>query len=353
MLNRSHAPSSRSHTPSSRSHRGAAFGVGLTALSLAACDQTPTLPETAADPPQVVLPPSFARVDVGVPSRPPNGVTFADFSEIDRELAAAGLDVRLGVVEYLTLAESDEQGLTVFTFNRGNKQLVFDWVSGDPRRGGGTNITYMVDEGEGAATGGLTNGETEPAIDRAMGTWNSVQCSGADLSVDKLPWNGIDLGVVQLILGFGGTTVVFVDLSHAGWLPKAFFSAPPFFPPDGGDFILAATFTFGFIDGSGNFTDINGDRKLDAALREIYYNNNFPWGIDTGFPIDVETVVLHESGHGLSQAHFGFIFVTDANGTLHFAPRAVMNAAYSGVQQAPTGTDSGGHCSIWGNWPNN
>ncbi len=36
-----------------------------------------------------------------------------------------------------------------------------------------------------------------------------------------------------------------------------------------------------------------------------------------------------------------------------FTVVAVMNAAYSGVQQGLAGTDSAGHCSIWGSWPNN
>ncbi|MGH7542224.1 MAG: hypothetical protein ACRELC_14620, partial [Gemmatimonadota bacterium] len=70
-------------------------------------------------------------------------------------------------------------------------------------------------------------------------------------------------------------------------------------------------------------------------------------------PFDVETVAAHEVGHGLSQAHFGEAFFTLANGRLHFAPRALMNTAYSGIQQALSGTDRGGHCSLWGDWPNN
>jgi hypothetical protein len=57
-------------------------------------------------------------------------------------------------------------------------------------------------------------------------------------------------------------------------------------------------------------------------------------------------------GHGLSQDHFGKIFRTK-NGKLHFAPLAVMNAVYYDVQQELKGTDVGGHCSIWGSWPNN
>jgi hypothetical protein len=38
---------------------------------------------------------------------------------------------------------------------------------------------------------------------------------------------------------------------------------------------------------------------------------------------------------------------------LHFAPRAVMNAAYSGIQTEIDGSDKGGHCSNWASWPNN
>jgi hypothetical protein len=57
-------------------------------------------------------------------------------------------------------------------------------------------------------------------------------------------------------------------------------------------------------------------------------------------------------GHGLSQQHFGSAF-RKANFGIQFNPRAVMNASYSGVQRDLAGTDLAGHCSIWGNWPNN
>jgi hypothetical protein len=44
---------------------------------------------------------------------------------------------------------------------------------------------------------------------------------------------------------------------------------------------------------------------------------------------------------------------TDKNGKFHFAPRAVMNAGYTSVQQHLTGSDLAGHCSIWAAWPYN
>src|SRR5690606_30507576 len=95
--------------------------------------------------------------------------------------------------------------------------------------------------------------------------------------------------------------------------------------------------------------DTNNDGRTDAAWREIYYNDAFLWR--DGSTDAVDTIALHEAGHGLSHAHFGQASVTNANGKLHPAPRAVMNAAYSGVQTNISGTDNGGHCSNWGSWP--
>ena len=109
-----------------------------------------------------------------------------------------------------------------------------------------------------------------------------------------------------------------------------------------------------FIDENGDPTDIDHDGKPDVAFREIYYNDGFFWGINaTAYPVfDVQTVALHEAGHGLSQNHFGKAFLTLKNGKIHFSPRTVMNAAYSGLQQKLTGTDKAGHSSIWSSWPN-
>lgn len=115
----------------------------------------------------------------------------------------------------------------------------------------------------------------------------------------------------------------------------------------GSEFILGVTFTFVLEDEDGNLIDTNQDGRLDVALREIYYNDNFPWS-DDGTGIDVETVALHEMGHGLSQAHFGKGFIKK-NGDIQFAPRAVMNATYLGIQTSISGTDLGGHCSNWAN----
>jgi hypothetical protein len=257
---------------------------------------------------------------------------------LNAELEASGAIYSLGAIEYFTTNDSNEVGQTIL-FNNRAKQLGAHFVPGDPRRGGRTNITYLVDQAEGAIDG-LTVAQTTAAIDRAMATWNGVNCS--TIPITKLSdMQGVDIGRIETLLGQPGGPFFLADITHAGWLPSGVL----------GNNVLAATFTFVFVSAPGVPSDIDNNGKTDVAFREILYNDRFLWAINSN--IDIETVALHEVGHGLSQGHFGKAFRTDANGKVHFAPLAVMNAAYTGVQQSPAGTDNGGHCSIWGSWPNN
>jgi hypothetical protein len=266
---------------------------------------------------------------------------------MNEHLEAEGMAVRVAMAEWITDAESGAVGQTVYANDRGNKQLGHDWVPGDPNRGGRTNITYLVDEVDGATGSGLSDTDTEAAIDRAMNTWEGVRCSTIPLA--KVEDFGIDWGYVQWLFGFGGLPGWLADVTHGGWLPGPFFDL---LLPGGSNFILGVTFTFIWIDpATGNPADMDNNGKTDVAFREIYYNDAFFWAINDTY--DVETVALHEAGHGLSQAHFGKIFRTLRNGKLHFAPRALMNASYSGIQQTVMHTDLGGHCSNWAEWPNN
>lgn len=211
--------------------------------------------------------------------------------------------------------DQEDMGGTIFFNDRGNKQIPIQWVPGDPRRNGRTNIKYATDIDFFAP---LPAGPVDGAIDRAMATWNSVACSQG-LAVEKTSIFDPDF-----------------DIVHAGLAPL-------------GGTTLAATFIFVWLDANGP-TDIDGDGNLDYAFAVILYTSQVPWAIDADF--DIQTVALHEAGHGLGQNHFGKGFLSP-NGKLHLAPRAVMNATYSGVQQELTGTDNGGHCSMWGSWPNN
>ena len=246
--------------------------------------------------------------------------------------------------EYLTSEESGQVGRTIFFRNVGNKQLTADFVPGlalDDT----DNVSFYVDENRPSADLPVT--ATTGAIVSAMQTWDGVTCS--DLGMFQVPSNpSITTGFVSAFLGFGGSLDYTADVLHAGWHSAAFFDA---IQPGGSTFILGVTYTIIFTDEVGNPTDLDNNGKLDVAWRETYYNDAFAWNIGSRY--DVETVALHEAGHGLSQAHFGTAFLDSGQGQLHFSPRAVMNAAYSGIQNSIDQTDIAGHCSNWANWNNN
>lgn len=270
--------------------------------------------------------------------------TRATFDAINSTLADRGL--MISSIEWITDGASDEIGQTIFFNDVGNKMLPHDFVPGDPRSGGFTEIFNLTDLIDAATASGLTPLETTAAIERALDTWDSVPCSAIPITnIGGVPF---DLGVVQNIFGFGGNPDAFAHMTHAGWLPGAFFDV---IEPGGSGFILGVTFTFIWLDG-GLPTDIDNNGDIDVAFREIYYNDAFSWADDGVGHFDVETVALHESGHGLSQGHFGKAFRTNRNGKLHFSPRAVMNASYSGIQTSIAKSDKAGHCANWAQWPN-
>lgn len=249
--------------------------------------------------------------------------------------AEAGVELPDGVevtplgFSWIGHLDGETVGTEVFFNDRGNKQLPLQWVPNDPRRGGRDDIGYAFIETTPSfyEAFDVTAAQTFAAIDRAMATWADQSCSKG-LTIPK--------GTFQEWLDFES------DVLHDG-----------FFPTLGPD-VIGVTSPFIFTEG-GVPTDIDNDGALDYAFAIISYSAEFPWGIDTNvFPfIDLETVALHEMGHGLGQAHFGKAFETLANGKVHFAPRSLMNAGYSGLQQSLSGTDRGGHCSMYGSWPNN
>jgi hypothetical protein len=320
------------------------FALGALLL-IAACNEDPS--PTAQSPAAPVSLATRKAINTG-------GSAVVLLQRTNAVLAARGSKYRVDHAEWVTRGDADEAGQIVFANDRGNKQLDFQFVPNDPRRGEGTEITYLVDQSDGATHTGtpLTNAQTEAAIDREMNTWETTTtCS--NIPIIKVAENGADPDIMDGIV-FNDPSLIgtpFADITHAGWYPAEFFDA---LAPNGSQFILGVTFTFFLSDDGVNPTDINHDGKGDAAFRETYYNDAFEWGIDTdnSTAIDVETVALHESGHGLSQAHFGKIFGTLSNLRLHFAPQAVMNAAVSTQKHSLLGSDNAGHCSIWGNWPN-
>ena len=261
--------------------------------------------------------------------------------DANARLAAAGLQIRAEAIEFFTVGGGRPS-------NRIHQQE-FRWVANDPRRiADGTNITYLVDQSDGATASGLTSAQTEAAIDRALDTWQAESCL-RKVNLVKRSDAGADPDIFDSFFGFGGFGDPFLaDIVNAGWLPRAFFELVG--GPGGGRGILAFSVTFIFTDDDGNPTDINGDNYLDTALNEVYYNNTFgqagtdrvgnPWGINVALPgIDVETVALHENGHSLELGHFGP------------PPAAVMNPVYAGIRHDPKPSDHAGMCAVWASWP--
>jgi len=307
--------------------------AAVLALGLAACDDTASNAPTA----------SPIRSSSAVAAKP-GAALIAMMDKANLALAAGGAGYRAAIAEYLTDAAGSDAGGTVFSKVVGNKQLADDFVPNDPNRAGWSgapggssdDITYAVDQTLDATPpfGGLTGAQTTAAIDRAMATWDAVSCS--DLPITKNPDFGLDIGII-----FGGSPFVFADINHAGFRDEDF---------DPG--ILGVTFTFIFVDNANVPVDQDNNGKLDAAFREIYYDPSWSWKDDGVSNIDVQSVAVHEAGHGLSQEHFGKVWLKN-DGSLAASPRAVMNALYASPYRTLAGTDDGGHCSNWAQWPKN
>lgn len=261
-------------------------------------------------------------------------------NDINKQLAEKGLGIAVEKIEFYTIGKDRSETRIHQTGTR--------WVANDPRRlADGDKVTYLVDQSDGATASGLTNVQTEAAIDRSMNTWQSNKCI-KKMDIVKRADTGADPDIFDAFFGGGFGNPFLADIVEAGWLPKAFFDDVG--GPGGGERILAFSVDFIFVDGNGNPTDINGDNYLDTALNEVYYNNNFgdpagtrpsnPWGINIILPgIDVETVSLHENGHSLGIGHFGP------------PPNAVMNPVYRGIRHSTYPIDDAGMCTVWASWP--
>lgn len=310
------------------------LAVAVLAVSAVACHDSEMVS------PPTVNSPAFAKAAAS----PTADLISAQMDAVNAALAAQGADIRVMMAEYI--AGGDEVGAQVLQKDLGNKRLGADFVPNDPRRtwsgppGGSTdNITYAIDQVDATPLSpGVTAAETNAAIMAAMATWDAQACS--DLGLAKVSDGGFDLGVVAALNGLGGSFVVAADVQHAGFRDINFAGG-----------VIGATYTFVFVDANVP-TDIDSNGRADVAFREIYYDPSWFWTVGNLPGIDVESIALHEAGHALSQAHFGNIFLK--KGELSASPRAVMNAFYpGGEQRSLLGTDRGGHCGNWAQWPQN
>ena len=337
-------------------------GSLLAFAGLAACaDQPATSPPDASGP-------SLAEASGSEPAI----VGHPVLARINARLARARSNLRVGKAEIRYEAKAyDAQSSTVIFANDRTHTLPYQWVSGDPRRDGRIGVTYAVDPVLRTSAFGLNNlpaieidgggfrlstqAELDGYIEEAMQAWRDRRCADAPIERVAVP-AGTDPDLLDdFFLGRPTPSPTYAqpaDIVQAGWQPPEFFDA---FTPGGSDGILGITFTFVFTDDQGVNTDINGDGKLDTGLAEIYYNPTFIW-TNRGAPntIDFYSVITHETGHSLSLAHFGKVFVTKkdtADGIqiadIKYAPKALMNAVYVTGRDEIRGTDNGSFCQIW------
>jgi hypothetical protein len=298
---------------------------------------------------------------------------------INARLAAKGSNLRIDRGELMYAAKAyDAASPTLIVANNRTHTLPYQWVPGDPRRGGHEGVTYAIDpdlrttafgipnlpaiEVDGGGFRTSTQAELEGYIEEALQSWRDRRCS--DSPIDRLAVPaGTDPDLLdQVLLGnpVNANYAQPADIVQAGWQPPAFFEA---ITPGGADGILGVSFTFWFVDDQNTpdpsddvETDIDGDGKRDTGLVEIYYNPSFIWtnrGTPGGF-IDFYSVIAHESGHGLGLAHFGKVFITKKDASdgiqisdIKYAPKALMNAVYVEGRDEIRGSDNGSFCQIW------
>lgn len=265
----------------------------------------------------------------------------------------SGHTVALGFAEIITDPLSGQAGgIQYFRSDLGNGQLTHDFVYGDPRRasfnGGNAGVTFAVKTGFQSTDANLTN--QIGWLRDSVRIWDAQTCANVGLTE-----NSVNPGSPGLVANFFATGVLDIGLVQADITQIGFLGVSSIFPPNTN--VLGVTYTLFWVDANGNLTDIDNNGKVDAALREIYYNDQYEWadnGTEGTQPsgvrvFDFPTVAIHEAGHGFSAAHFGNIGYKD--GALIANPRSIMNAIYGGTLRTLEGRDIASTCSNWAQWP--
>jgi len=286
-------------------------------------------------------------------------------AQLDARLAASGSNLRIAKAEFIVDTANYQPTSQTLIANDRARGIRIEWVAGDPRRAGRVGVTYVFDPRQGFAPftrnpdgsglRQLTVPELDTFLEEGMTAWRDQTCSVAPVAAATLP-AGVDPDLLDnIFLGSdGGRPYVQVsDIVQGGWQAPSFFTA---FAGAAGNNIIGVAFTFWYVDGAGNPTDVDGDGNRDTGLVEIYYNSRFAWGNSGALNVvDLYSIIAHETGHAMGLAHFGKVFVTkrDAgNGIsiadIKYAPKALMNAVYVTGRNEIAGTDVSSFCQIWG-----
>lgn len=334
------------------------FGAVLALAGALACADAPvpTAPEASA---------SAADARAAASTTDENVAYSPLLAQIDARLAASSAPYRVAAAE-LRIAADGWNGVTstLLVANDRQHSLGAEWVKGDPRRDGRLGVTYAFGSNTGIAPTTrdpdgsnvrLVSAAAQAAyVDEAMGGWRALTCSSKPITKVAVP-AGTDPDVFDQLVNGDPPSANYAppaDIVETGWQTAAWFRTLA--GGTDGNNIIGVTIPFAFIDGAGNFTDIDRNGKPDLALAEIFYNDRFYWGNGARNVVDFYSILTHESGHGLGLGHFGKVFITKKDASdgisisdVKYAPYAMMNAVYVTGRNEIVGTDNSQFCSIW------
>jgi hypothetical protein len=332
--------------------------LALALIGAAACE-APTTPQSP-------LVPSTAARAVAPSSSDETVAVSPLLQQLNAKLASSKSSLRIDRAQLLYSANGlNAQKATLLLANDRSRGNGIEWVSGDPRRDGRIGVTYafgsntgtapFTRDADGSNVRQLSTAEQDAKIEEAVSAWRALTCSSAPITRVAVQAGTDPDYLDEYFRGNPAGSPNYVqpaDIVEAGWQPLSFFQAIA--GPDGIS-ILGITFTFNFVDGAGNATDIDRNGKPDAALAEIFYNDAYYYGNRAANSVDFFSILAHETGHALSLGHFGKLFVTThdaADGIqvsdVKYAPFALMNAGYV-IPNQIQGTDNSQFCQIWAN----
>jgi hypothetical protein len=284
---------------------------------------------------------------------------------LNQTLASRGANFRVDAAE-LRIAAKGWDGVTstILIANNRSRLSTVEWVKGDPRRDGRVGVTWafgsntgtdpFVRDADGSNIHQATKAEQLAHIQEAVNAWSGLACSSKPITEVAVPAGTDPDYLDEYFAGNPAGSPNYLqpaDIVEAGWQPLSFFLTVG--GPDGVN-ILGVTFSFIFVDQSGNATDIDRDGRADRALSEIYYNDAYWWGNGSPNVVDFYSILTHETGHALGLGHFGKVFVTKndaADGLqisdIKYAPYAMMNAVYVTGRNELAGTDNSQFCQLW------
>jgi hypothetical protein len=300
--------------------------------------------------------------------------------EVNQALKNAGKKMALHSVEIYSTDNMGGQEVLINDLKGGLQKIGSHWVANDERRAlpgvPGDTLTYAFDRVDGAFSGTGADGSSinipyetvAAAFEKGVNVWRGVHCRNNLKLLPKDPGTS-DLGLTQLLRGWGGGSFdIAGDIQFGGFMPSAIFNQHR---PGGADFVTAVTYGYVFIDDNGNPTDINNDGLNDLALKEIYFNNKFPYCVagsctdavnkssfqyaGATFPVTyrLDGIFAHEFGHGLSLDHFNKISVSVKDGSIKVVPDSLMSTYQPDPTATLKATDNASYCKTWNSWPNN